>query len=58
LTWNVGDVAYIRPRNSQESVKQLFEIFKEHNLDINAKDVVILEDTDGEFNKIKQFLLM
>ena len=48
LTWNAGDVAYIRPRNSSESVQHLFEIFKEHNLDISSDDFVILEDDDGE----------
>ena len=55
MTWNVGDVAYIRPRNSQHNIEKLFEIFDEHNLDIKSSDVVVLEDTDGELLKLRNF---
>ncbi|XP_070494025.1 NADPH-dependent diflavin oxidoreductase 1 [Chironomus tepperi] len=46
LSWEVGDVAYIRPKNSQQNIEQLFKIFNEHNLDINAEDTVVLEDNE------------
>lgn len=48
LRWNMGDVAYIRPRNSEESVNELFEIFKEHNLNFYNGEYIMLEDDEGE----------
>lgn len=51
LTWKVGDVAYIRPKNSPENVSRLFEIFEKHNLEIRPGDVVTLQQIDdGESN--------
>lgn len=47
LRWNVGDVAYIRPRNSSESVSQLFAILKEHGLDWENV-CVMLKGDDGK----------
>ena len=55
MTWNVGDVAYIRPRNSRQNIEQLFKIFNEHNLGIHANDVIVLEDNDGELLKLSNF---
>lgn len=47
LKWNVGDVAYIRPRNSLDNVDRLFDVFKEHNLNLGSQ-YVMLEGDDGE----------
>ena len=47
MRWDVGDVAYIRPRNSLENVDRLFEVFKEHNLNFDSQ-YVMLEGDDGE----------
>ncbi|CRK94651.1 CLUMA_CG008151, isoform A [Clunio marinus] len=61
LTWNPGDVAYIRPQNSTESVKMLFEIFKEHDLNIFPNDCVMLEQIDDEMpapSMLRQKLLL
>lgn len=41
-------MAYIRPKNSKEDVENLFELFKEHKLNISSEDCVMLEDDDGE----------
>lgn len=47
LKWNVGDVAYIRPRNSLDNVDRLFDVFKEHNLNFGSQ-YVMLEGDDGK----------
>lgn len=50
LNWNVGDVAYIRPKNSEENVNKLFEIFDEYELGIKQNDFVVLVEIDnGEY---------
>lgn len=50
LNWNAGDVAYVRPTNSEENVEKLFEIFDEHGLDVHPSDCVMLDQIDeGEF---------
>lgn len=57
LNWKSGDVAYIRPRNSAESVDRLFEIFNEHNLDIKPNDSVQLQQIDkGELKFHLKFI--
>jgi sulfite reductase alpha subunit-like flavoprotein len=56
LTWNVGDVAYIRPKNSPENVKKLFKIFNEHNLQIRPEDIVTLNQFDD--GKFKLFFII
>ncbi|CAO1436082.1 unnamed protein product [Diamesa hyperborea] len=48
LNWNVGDVAYIRPKNSDANVNKLFEIFDEYKLGIKPNDFVVLEEIDNE----------
>ena len=61
LNWNVGDVAYIRPKNSEENVNKLFAIFEEYKLGIKRNDYVGLEEIDnGEliFNNIFYLLLL
>ena len=42
----MGDVAYVRPRNSSADVKKLFEIFDEHQLGFNASDCIMLNQID------------
>jgi hypothetical protein len=44
----MGDVVYIRPKNSSENVNRLFELFSEHELDFSADTCVQLEDNIGE----------
>lgn len=41
----------IRPRNSEESVKQLFEIFAEHELPIYPETMVLVEEIFRLVNK-------
>lgn len=58
LVWNVGDVAYIRPRNSEQSVKKLFAIFDEHQLSIRPSECVALTQIDdGELDPKSLILL-
>lgn len=52
LTWSAGDVAYVRPRNSEESIEKLFEIFEEHELNIFPGQCVMLDQLDdGELHE-------
>jgi sulfite reductase alpha subunit-like flavoprotein len=48
LKWEIGDVAYVRPKNSEEAVDKLFEIFKEYDLDFadGNECCVLLEDDE------------
>lgn len=56
LTWKLGDVAYIRPKNSSENVCRLFEIFEKHNLGIRPDDLLTLQQIDdGESKSIFLF---
>lgn len=47
LNWNVGDVAYLRPKNSEENVNKLFSIFDEYKLGIKPNDFVVLQEIDN-----------
>lgn len=51
LTWNAGDVAYVRPKNSPENIEKFFQIFNDHKLQLHPSDCVMLEEIfEGEFN--------
>ena len=50
LSYKPGDIFNIRPRNNKEEVEDLFNIFKEHNIDIKPHYNLIVEEYhDGEF---------
>lgn len=54
LKWLPGDVACIRPQNSEESLKKLFEIFEEHNLGLFPDTVISITEIDsGKFFYLK-----
>ncbi|XP_034483371.1 NADPH-dependent diflavin oxidoreductase 1 [Drosophila innubila] len=40
ITWQPGDVLEVQPQNSSESIQELFDLLKEHNLEFNASTVV------------------
>lgn len=42
----------LRPKNSEESVKQLFETFAEHELPIYPETMVLVEEIDSGKKKI------
>lgn len=48
--WNPADILMLRPRNSADKVKELFNIFAEHNLAIFPETVVSINEFDsGKF---------
>lgn len=50
INYKPGDVFNIRPRNCKEEVDELFNIFKEHNIDIKPHYILIVEEYhDGKF---------
>lgn len=58
LNYKPGDIFNIRPRNCKEEVDDLFNIFKEHNIDIKPHYNLLVEEYhDGEFLFIYQISL-
>lgn len=50
LDYKPGDVYNIRPRNSQEDIDDLFNIFKEHNIDIKPYHRLLVKQCyEGKF---------
>lgn len=43
VQWSPGDVVMIRPRNSQKSVNDLFDVFKENGLLLYPDTIVQLD---------------
>ncbi|XP_063707356.1 NADPH-dependent diflavin oxidoreductase 1 [Culicoides brevitarsis] len=48
LNWLPGDVACIRPQNSKESLKKLFDLFDENNLGLRRDTVISVTEVDSE----------
>ncbi|XP_055525881.1 NADPH-dependent diflavin oxidoreductase 1 [Wyeomyia smithii] len=48
VTWKPGDVVYVRPENSSETVDKLFELFIEHGLKWCKETVIKIEEIDSE----------
>uniref|UniRef100_A0A182N6W8 NADPH-dependent diflavin oxidoreductase 1 n=1 Tax=Anopheles dirus TaxID=7168 RepID=A0A182N6W8_9DIPT len=48
VPWCPGDVLYVRPHSSRESVDQLFEIFRQHELTLDEETVVQVKAIDSE----------
>lgn len=44
--WSPGDVLMIKPHNHHSQVKELFDIFLEHNLPIFPETVVTITEFD------------
>lgn len=56
LNWQPGDVACIRPQNSKENLKKLFELLEEHNLGLYPDTVIKVTEVDsGNFRRIYLF---
>lgn len=50
LKWMPGDVVSIRAHNSENNLTKLFDIFKEHRLNMNRSTVISITEIDeGEF---------
>lgn len=50
VKWSPGDVLMLRPRNADDKVAELFELFAEHGLDFREDTVVqIRQFDDGKF---------
>lgn len=47
LNWLPGDVACIRPQNSAENLKKLFDRFEEHNLGLHPDTVISITEVDS-----------
>ncbi|KAJ8715776.1 hypothetical protein PYW07_010258 [Mythimna separata] len=55
LNYKPGDIFNIRPRNSKEEVEDLFNIFKEHNIDIKPHyNLVVEEYHDGKQARLRR----
>uniref|UniRef100_A0A182US59 NADPH-dependent diflavin oxidoreductase 1 n=1 Tax=Anopheles merus TaxID=30066 RepID=A0A182US59_ANOME len=48
VPWCSGDVLYVRPHNSKESVDQLFEIFHQHEFGLDKQTCVQVKAIDSE----------
>lgn len=49
--YDVGDVLYVRPRNSDNTVERFFKIFEDHKLNLKPDDFInITEIYSGKFN--------
>ncbi|XP_053667571.1 NADPH-dependent diflavin oxidoreductase 1 [Anopheles marshallii] len=48
VPWSSGDVLYVRPHNSSESIDQLFELFNQHELHLDRDTVVHVKAIDSE----------
>lgn len=46
VNWSPGDVLMVRPHNHQAQVKELFDIFLEHNLPIFPETIVTITEFD------------
>lgn len=51
MNWSPGDVFNVRPENSDEKVKALFDLFAEHNLQLYPETVVSIEEIDDGKSK-------
>ncbi|GAB0087650.1 NADPH-dependent diflavin oxidoreductase 1 [Sergentomyia squamirostris] len=48
ITWQPGDVLVLRPCNMEDRIKNLFDIFQEHNLPFHPETVVEIREVDSE----------
>lgn len=46
LNWRPGDVLVVRPKNSDEQINELFDIFQEHGFDFGPETIVKLSEID------------
>lgn len=51
LNWRPGDVLTVRPKNSNEQINELFDIFQEHGFDFGPDTIVQLSEIDMGKNK-------
>lgn len=47
LKWAPGDVLCIKPRNSDEMVEAMFNLFEEHNLNLKFDTLITIEEFDS-----------
>ncbi|XP_052891599.1 NADPH-dependent diflavin oxidoreductase 1 [Anopheles moucheti] len=48
VPWCSGDVLYVRPHNSSESIDQLFELFNQHEFHLDRDTVIHVKAIDSE----------
>uniref|UniRef100_A0A182VQC2 NADPH-dependent diflavin oxidoreductase 1 n=1 Tax=Anopheles minimus TaxID=112268 RepID=A0A182VQC2_9DIPT len=48
VPWSSGDVLYVRPHNSSESVDQLFQLFDQHDIHLDRETFVHVKAIDSE----------
>uniref|UniRef100_A0A182T810 Flavodoxin-like domain-containing protein n=1 Tax=Anopheles maculatus TaxID=74869 RepID=A0A182T810_9DIPT len=48
VPWCSGDVLYVRPHNSSESIDQLFELFDQHEINVGRETIVQVKAIDAE----------
>lgn len=46
VNWRPGDVLTVRPKNSNEQIDELFNIFQEHGFDFDVDSIVQLSEID------------
>uniref|UniRef100_A0A182MRS2 NADPH-dependent diflavin oxidoreductase 1 n=1 Tax=Anopheles culicifacies TaxID=139723 RepID=A0A182MRS2_9DIPT len=48
VPWSSGDVLYVRPHNSSESIDQLFQLFQQHEIQLDRDTFVHVKAIDSE----------
>lgn len=52
IEWSAGDVLVVRPINSPEKVHSLFNVFREHNLQLFPETIIQCDQIDpGKISK-------
>lgn len=56
MNWQPGDILVVRPKNSDDQVKELFDIFNEHGFHFDANTIVQIKEIDAGKTKTQIFV--